>query len=308
VGYQKVPWIASIGDEAVWTSCGSPTDLASAHELVSHASLPATAQWANVAVVAYKPASMLVRLKLGSQVFAHWPSDALAKLPNSETSVVLAEASGESKGLGWALARVDDAYLGLGCNCLRYDEGAAPAVTAAAEQCFWVCIVGTRQEFGCYDSFVALCRACTGTFDEAGGAVVLAPAELCRGNHPASIPPKTTATGERVIECRFLSEQPSDDDHGFALAPPPSSSSSSSSSSSPSSSSGSRGSGRGEASAIRRREGSDVPLDDRGAGSSEYADDYDDVGDEESLADEDADARDSHEKGLVDLVGSASVF
>jgi len=286
VGYQKVPWIATIGDEPVWTGCGAVSSANNCHELVSHASLPATAQWGNVAVISYQPASMVVRLKLGSEVFAHFPMEAIAARSDGETSVI--EASGRAGSLGWALARAGDAYLGLGCSCLRYRSGATPALTASSESCFWVCVVGTAKEFGCYDNFVANCCACTGRIGDDGCVCVRTPAALCRVEG-ASLPRPGSPDGERVLECHFQTaagdHAPADD--AYTNWPP---------------------------------EAQDGANEEEGAAGGQVHDEddggvggggQDSAGTEGSDAhlgygdpDEDFDASDMHEKGFMDLVGS----
>ena len=72
VGYQKLPFIAVVGGEPVWTGCGKPTAGAGGHETTSsHSSLPATAQCANVALLIYRRTGFVLRMALSSDVFAY---------------------------------------------------------------------------------------------------------------------------------------------------------------------------------------------------------------------------------------------
>ena len=208
VGFQKVPWIAVAGYIPVWTGQHTTSAHDSGHhELVSHTSLPATAQASNVALLMYRQStSTLVRLKIGaSPVFAHFPFDHF----DSSLHVPFLPGSGR---LGWVFGAVGTSYVGLGSDYLRVaDEGGRRNVVADAETCTWTCVVGTESAFGSFDNFQGLCLACRWGKCNSDVHELIIPAELCRAScdgHQL----RSASHDAKVLRCSWNSEETVDGD------------------------------------------------------------------------------------------------
>jgi hypothetical protein len=178
VGYQKMPFVAVLGTASVWTaSGGAPRTVNGVHEIVSHSSLPATRQFANIALLSYQPPSRLAKFNFSSQVFAHFPTDEFEEFCVSE-AVDAWMGSARSGLLRWAFARTGDSYLALGSDCLLYRPESKPEIVAANETCSWVCVVGSAKDFGDFDHFKQLCNQCEAMHTDAVLNVQV-PSKLC---------------------------------------------------------------------------------------------------------------------------------
>jgi hypothetical protein len=201
VGYQKVPWIAVLKQHSVWTGCGQPGSVNGLGELVSHSSLPATQQFHNIAIVSYHPASFLASMKLGSQVYAHFPLDVGLEV------VVPTEKSGNSE-LHWAFVSDGDNFLGLGCNNLPKAKHNKNLLISYSSETYWVCVVGTAVHFGDFRNFMGLCQQTKGTMKQSTVTVTV-PDSLCLGQVPAS-----SSGGTKELVCLWNVEE----DHAEDIA------------------------------------------------------------------------------------------
>ena len=143
--------MAVVQSQPVWTGCGAPISTAENHELVSHASLPATAQCQNIALIVYHGASMLAKLRLKSQVFAYFDEAAFADI-----SIRVMEPR-HRRALGWLFASKGSSFLGLACDHLVYNPGQQPCITSSCERCCWLCVVGVSQNFRDFKDFQRQC-------------------------------------------------------------------------------------------------------------------------------------------------------
>ena len=202
VGYQKTPFIAVLGVASIWTASGDgPRTINGANEIVSHSSLPATRQYANIALLSYRASSALTKFNLDSQVFAHFPTNDFDEFCVAE-SVNTSMNSDRSGLLRWAFARTKESYLALGSDCLVYKPEAKPQFVAAHEECCWVCVVGSAADFGTFDQFKLLCEQCEAVSTDAV-LTVQVPSVLCLDKTTS---PDCRSTGEietRTLQCHW---------------------------------------------------------------------------------------------------------
>lgn len=128
VGFQKLPFIAVVGGEPVWTACGKPTSGAGGNETTSsHSSLPATAQRANVAVLMYRRVGMMLRMALKSDVYAYLPSSKFEEFTPCPAHAPL-----------WTFAKRQGCYIGLYGSHADFLADAEPyGVISREPACHW---------------------------------------------------------------------------------------------------------------------------------------------------------------------------
>jgi len=170
VGFQKIPFIASVAGLPVWTANCPPVDGNGLHELVAHASLPQTAQCGNIAIVWYRAPPLVVSMQLKTSMFAHVPLGTNLTSCGGSYEFVPRASTSANKALSWLFLRVGDSFLGLGSARLRVDQETLH-VGADSLDAAWLCVVGTSEDFGEYSTFrqhcIASSLAVRGDFAEA---------------------------------------------------------------------------------------------------------------------------------------------
>jgi len=211
VGYQKTPFIAVLGMASVWTASGDgPRTINGANEIVSHSSLPATRQYANIALLSYRSSSTLTKFNLGSQVFAHFPTHEFDEYCVSE--VVSATLDSKKNGLRWAFARTKQSYLAIGSDCLIYQPEAKPQFVAAHEECCWICVVGSAADFGTFDQFQQLCERCEAVSTDVV-LTVQVPSALCLEKTSTDDSQSGSESATKTLQCYWKdSGTPNGDD------------------------------------------------------------------------------------------------
>ena len=164
--------MAVLGNQPVWTGCGVPTSTAENHELVSHASLSATTQHQNIALIVYHGASIVAKLRLGSKVYAHFD---VAAFSDADVRVSEPKPTGQ---LRWIFARSGVSFLGLACDKLSYDASQEQRITSSSERCCWLCVAGNSGDEYTFEKFQRQCDECEVTCFNDDVCTITAPRKL----------------------------------------------------------------------------------------------------------------------------------
>lgn len=144
-GYQQWPWVASLGDIAIWTQSGTiPSGWGKSTSTSQNAHLPKVQQDGNVAMVSYFP-NYEIRQATGSKrVTLHWPTERFDEHGSTN---------------GWLVARKGTTYIavrrpGDGLNADGY-----PTNWGDKGRQMWAVVVGNSGTHGSYDDFKGVINA-----------------------------------------------------------------------------------------------------------------------------------------------------
>lgn len=144
-GYQQWPWVATLGDIAIWTQAGTiPSGWAKSGAASQNAHLPKVQQQGNVAMITYFP-NYEIRQGTGSKrVTLHWPTERF-------------DEHGATNG--WLVARKGTTYIavrrpGDGVNADGY-----PTNWGDKGRQMWAVVVGNIATHGSYDDFLNVISA-----------------------------------------------------------------------------------------------------------------------------------------------------
>lgn len=144
-GYQQWPWVATLGDIAIWTQSGTiPSDWGKSTSTSQNAHLPKVQQNGNVAMITYYP-NYLIRQGTGSKrVTLHWPEERFDEHGSTN---------------GWLVARKGTTYIavrrpGDGLNADGY-----PTNWGDKGRQMWAVVVGNSATHGSYEDFLKVIDA-----------------------------------------------------------------------------------------------------------------------------------------------------
>ena len=132
-GYQQWPWVATIGDQAVFTRSGNPKTT----NKISNSNLPYIEQKDNVALIMYRPNKDLSTLgRKNTSVALHWQKENFDKVVRWDK---------------WVIGTKGDNYIGIRMHCVKTINGFSACDTSDGQT--WVVIVGNKNTHKSFANF-----------------------------------------------------------------------------------------------------------------------------------------------------------
>jgi hypothetical protein len=146
-GYQQWPWVATLGDIAIWTQSGTiPSGWATNGNASQNAHLPRVRQEDNVAMITYFP-NYEIRQGTGSKrVTLHWPTERF-------------DEHGETNG--YLVARKGTTYIAVRRPGDELNADGYPTNWGDKGRQMWAVVVGNSSTHGSYDDFLDVINAAT---------------------------------------------------------------------------------------------------------------------------------------------------
>lgn len=144
-GYQQWPWVATLGDIAIWTQSGTiPSGWGSNGSASQNAHLPKVQQVGNVAMISYFP-NYEIRQGTGSKrVTLHWPTDRFDEHGSTN---------------GWLVARKGTTYIAVRRPGDELNADGYPTHWGDKGRQLWGVVVGNLATHGSYDDFLEVIDA-----------------------------------------------------------------------------------------------------------------------------------------------------
>lgn len=144
-GYQQWPWVATIGDIAIWTQTGEiPSGWASTGSTSQNTHLPKVQQNGNVAMITYFPNYEIRQGTDSKRVTLHWPTDRFDEHGSTN---------------GWLVARKGTTYIAVRRPGTAVNADGYPTNWGDKGRQMWAVVVGNSATHGSYDDFLDVINA-----------------------------------------------------------------------------------------------------------------------------------------------------